>query len=239
MLDGLANEYYLTGQIEEAIAPCVAALTIWRALDYTEKVGLTLCRLSRINWLGGRNAEAEQHGRAAVAALETLPPGRELALAYGNLAHLGTRSTDSAEALYWGERAIALAERLGDHETLCYALNSMGAAEIESGYKGAAEIERGDLADEDVEKGRAKLERSLAIALEHGFEEHVARAYANLSVPGCTLQYPQAQIYLRDGIAYYSERDLQPRRRVRPGCRRARAWIRAIGSGRKKTPLPS
>jgi DNA-binding CsgD family transcriptional regulator/tetratricopeptide (TPR) repeat protein len=211
MLDGLANEYYLTGQVEEAIAPCEAALTIWRALDYTEKVGLTLCRLSRLNWLGGRNAEAEQHGRAAVAALETLPPGRELALAYGNLAHLGTRSTDSAEALYWGERAIALAERLGDHETLCYALNSMGAAEIESGYKGAAEIESGDVADEDVEKGRAKLERSLAIALEHGFEEHVARAYANLAVFRVVrYKYPQAQIYLRDGIAYCSERDLDP-----------------------------
>jgi predicted ATPase len=36
MLDGVANEYYLTGQVEEAIAPCKAALAIWRALDDTE-----------------------------------------------------------------------------------------------------------------------------------------------------------------------------------------------------------
>ena len=49
-------------------------------------------------------------------------------------------------ALFWGERAIALAERLGDHETLSYALNSVGAVEIASGD----------------ERGTAKLERSLA-----------------------------------------------------------------------------
>jgi DNA-binding CsgD family transcriptional regulator/tetratricopeptide (TPR) repeat protein len=196
MLEGLANEYYLTGQVEDAIAPCDATLTLWRALDNTEKVGATLRRLSRLNWLLGKNAEAKSHGLAAVAALETLPHGRELALAYGNLAHLGTRSTDSAEALYWGERAIELAERLGDYETLGYALNSVGAAEIENG---------------DEEEGRTKLERSLAIALEHGYEEHVARAYANLAIDQMLRhKYPEAEHYLRDGIAYCAERDLDP-----------------------------
>jgi DNA-binding CsgD family transcriptional regulator/tetratricopeptide (TPR) repeat protein len=196
MLDGVANEYYLTGQVEEAIAPCEAALAIWRAQDDTEKLGLTLRRLSRLTWLRGANAEAERHGRAAVAALETLPPGRELAMAYGNLAHLGTRSTDGTEALYWGERAIALAERLGDYETLSYALNSIGAAEINRG---------------DYQGGCAKLERSLAIALEHGNEEHVARAYANLAIHRvCVREYSQAESYLGDGITYCAERDLDP-----------------------------
>jgi DNA-binding CsgD family transcriptional regulator len=195
LLDGLANEHYLTGQIEEAFAPCEAALALWRALDRMEKVGQTLCRLSRLSWLLGRNDEADRHGHAAVAALETLPQGHELALAYGNLAHLGTRATDSAAALFWGERAIALAERLGDYETLSYALNSVGAAEITSGD----------------EQGRAKLERSLAIALEHGYEEHAARAYANLAIYSVLrLQRPQASAYLHEGIAYCAERDLDP-----------------------------
>jgi DNA-binding CsgD family transcriptional regulator len=193
LLDRLANELYLSGRTEEAIAPCEAALALWRALDRTEEIGRILRRLSRLSWSRGRNVDAEAHGLAAVTALEALPAGRELALAYGNLAHLGTRSTDSAKALYWGERAIALATRLSDYETLTYALNSVGAAEITSGD----------------EEGQLKLERSLALALEHGYEEHVARAYANLAIHRTLWRrFPQAEAYLRDGIAYCAERDL-------------------------------
>lgn len=195
LFDSLANEYYLTGQVQAAIAPCEAALTIWRALGQTEREGRTLRRLSRLSWFLGRNAEAGRLGLATVAALESVPPGRELAMAYANLAQVGTRTGDSAATLRWGERAIALAEPLGDHETICYALNSMGAAEIDNGD----------------EQGQIKLERSLAMALEHGYEEHAARAYANLAIHQIVLrQYPEGERYLQDGIAYCQERDLDP-----------------------------
>jgi len=195
LLDGLAHEYYLTGQMEDAIVPYEAALVLWRALDHKEQVGHTLRRLSRLSWFLGRNAEAKRYAAEAVEALETLPPSRELAMAYGNLAHLGTRADDSADTLFWGERAIALAERLHDLETVCYVLNSMGLAELANGD----------------ERGRTKLERSLTIALEHGYEEHAARAYANLAIYNVACRaYAQAEGYLRDGIAYCAERDLGP-----------------------------
>jgi DNA-binding CsgD family transcriptional regulator len=194
-LDGLANERFLTGRMEEAVAPYEAALALWRALDHTEKVGHTLRRLSRLHWFLGGNAEAERYAMAAVETLEMLAPGRELAMAYGSLAHLGTRAADSADTLLWGWRAIALAERLGDYETLSYALNSVGQVEMARG----------------VEEGRAKLDRSLAIALEHGYEEHAARAYANLAIfKVVSREYAEAERYLRDGIAYCSEHDLGP-----------------------------
>ena len=96
VLDGLSNEYYLTGQIEEAIAPCEAALALWRALDQQREVGRTLRRLSRLSWGRGRNAQAERYGLEAVETLETLPPDRELAMAFANMAHLSTRTTDTA-----------------------------------------------------------------------------------------------------------------------------------------------
>jgi DNA-binding CsgD family transcriptional regulator/tetratricopeptide (TPR) repeat protein len=195
LLDGLANERFLTGRMEEAVAPYETALALWRALDHTEKVGHTLRRLSRLHWFLGSNAEAERYAMQAVETLETLPPGRELAMAYGSLAHLGTRAAASADTLFWGERAIALAERLGDDETLSYALNSVGQVEMASG----------------VESGRAKLDRSLAIALEHGYEEHAARAYANLAINRIVSRaYAEAERYLQEGIAYCAEHDLGP-----------------------------
>ena len=130
-MDELAYEHYLTGHIEDALATCEAALPIWRALERTEQVGHTLRRLSRLHWFLGSHAEAERYGLAAVELLETLPPGRKLAMAYANMANLRMVESDTADALIWGERAIALAERLGDTETLSYALNSVGTAQLE------------------------------------------------------------------------------------------------------------
>ena len=71
-------------------------------------------RLSRLHWFLGSHAEAERYGLAAVELLETLPPDRKLAMAYANMANLRMVESDTADALIWGERAIALAERLGD-----------------------------------------------------------------------------------------------------------------------------
>ena len=54
-----------------------------------------------------------------------------------------------------------------------------------------------------------KLERSLALALEHDLEEHVARAYTNLATKTLDLaDYPAADRYLAEGIEYSRERDL-------------------------------
>jgi DNA-binding CsgD family transcriptional regulator len=100
---------------------------------------------------------------------------------------------DLEGARLWGGRAIALAERLGDQETLCHALNNVGAAEFNSGDT----------------RGRAKLERSLRVALEHGFEEHVARAYTNLAESAVMFRdYAPAITFHRQGIAYCMEHDL-------------------------------
>lgn len=193
LLDSLSNEHYLTGHIDDAVEPCESALAIWRALDHREHAGRDLRRLSRLNWFLGKNAEAARHGEAAVELLETLPPGRELAMAYGNMSHLRMLESDNAATLFWGRRAIDLAEQLHDTETLSYALNNIGSA----------------LLDERDDAGWAQLERSLALALEHGYEEHAARAYANLAGNKVAChEYSQAADYFQNGIAYCAERDL-------------------------------
>jgi DNA-binding CsgD family transcriptional regulator len=193
LLDGLSQESYLSGHIRDAVQPCEAALALWKTLQRQEWVGRELRRLSRLNWFLSRNAEAERYGLASVELLETLPVGRELAMAYANMANLRMVESDTAQTALWGERAIKLAERLDDGETLSYALNSLGTAELEVGD----------------ERGWGRLERSLTIALEHGYEEHVARAYANLSINMIGRRdYLQARIYITEGMAYCSERDL-------------------------------
>ncbi len=196
LFEGCAHECYLTGQEEEAMQARQDALRIWRQLDRPDKVGQTLRWLSRISWMLGKPGDAEQYAVEAVRLLETLPPSAELAMAYSNRAQLYMLAEDNAEAVRWGERAIALAESLGDVETLVHALNNVGSAQRYT---------------QDDERGRANLERSLRLALERGWEEHASRAYANLASGAVEARdYSRAARYLRDGIAYCAEHDLDP-----------------------------
>jgi DNA-binding CsgD family transcriptional regulator len=90
-------------------------------------------------------------------------------------------------------RAIELAEPLGETEILVHALNNLGGAETLR----------------DFPAGVGKLERSLALALDAGLEEHVARAYTNLGTGSVRLRrYGEAERYLSAGLAYCEEHDL-------------------------------
>ena len=89
-----------------------------------------------------------------------LPPGPELAMAYSNLAQLRMLDHDLEGTLQWGNRAIALAEQLGETETLVHALANVGAARRFAGD----------------DQGHEELERSLQLALDRGLLDHAGRA---------------------------------------------------------------
>jgi tetratricopeptide (TPR) repeat protein len=145
-------------------------------------------------WFLGQRAEAEHYAAEAIALLETLPPGSELAMAYSNRAQLHMLMDETADAIRLGSQAIALAETLGDDEILSHALNIVGTAELIA---------------EEIQSGKAKLERSLQLASKHELHEHIARAYTNLGSEGVKKRdYAWAMPYLNDGIAYSLERDL-------------------------------
>src|SRR5690349_899763 len=60
-----------------------------------------------------------------------------------------------------------------------------------------------------MSRGLFHLERSLQLALEEGWEEHVARIYTNLAC--CAVMsraYPVAERFLQQGLAYCAEHDL-------------------------------
>jgi DNA-binding CsgD family transcriptional regulator len=114
-------------------------------------------------------------------------------MAYSNLSQLAMLAANTDEALAWGDRAIELAERLGQTEILIHALNNVGTAEMQASQPA----------------GQPTLERSLALALAHGLEEHAARAYTNLAWDALDHRdYPLAARYHDEGIRYCTDHDL-------------------------------
>jgi DNA-binding CsgD family transcriptional regulator len=192
LLESYSYECYLTADLEEALAARRQAVAAYRALGDRRREGDQLRALSRLLMLrlSAGNTEAEEAGRQAVELLERLPPSRELAAAYSNVAQLRMITDDRADAIAWGTKAITLAEQLGDTEVLIHALNNVGHC---------------DWTDAGIEM----LERSLRLALDAGLDEHAARGYSNLARHlSWVRSYDRAERYLEEGIAYTDERDL-------------------------------
>ena len=193
LLERLSYEYYLFDQIEEAIRQREASLALWREADVQLKVGDNLRWLSRFHWFNGRKAEAERYAAEAVELLEHMPPGRELAMAYSNLAQLCMLSSAIDPTLEWGNKALELATRLGDLETQAHALNNIGTVKYA-----------------DLDGGSEELHRSLQLSLENGWDEHAARAYVNICSKNVRHRDlgPAPMQLLEEGMAYCEERDL-------------------------------
>lgn len=197
LLEKLSFAYYMTDHVERSIDARREALAIWRTCGDRLKEGETLRWLSRLTWFAGPRAEAYRYADAAIATLEPLPPGPELAMAYSNYAQLAMLAYDVDSAIEWAQRAIALAQRLGNEartdEILSHALNNLGAARMIAGDSA----------------GWADLERSLQLAKKHGLQEHVARAYVILSWRSLTSRkYDAALQWLAEGLSYSEAHDL-------------------------------
>lgn len=190
-----AYECYLINQIGNALAAQEHSLHLYRQQANQLRTGDTLRFLSRLQWFGGNRGTASTSAHESVQVLEQLPPSRELALAYSNFSQLNMLADNMPQTLHWGEKAIALAERLKDPEILCHALNNVGSIlQKTPGHE---------------EEGAFKLNQSLSIALANGYHEHAARAYTNM---GCFYvlikKYEKARKALDEGLTYCEEHDL-------------------------------
>ena len=117
VLERRSQECYLTDQSDEAIAALEEALECRRALGDRLGEGRSLRRLAEILWCPGRTGESGRAAREAVAVLERLPASRELAKAYAWLARSVGEADGWEAGTRWAERALQLAEDLGDNET--------------------------------------------------------------------------------------------------------------------------
>jgi predicted ATPase/DNA-binding CsgD family transcriptional regulator len=193
LLDAFADQAGIVDRLDEAIGARREALALHRAARERAREGEDLAVLASTLVRAGRNDEAEDASRRAIRVLRALPRGRSLARAYRIQANLRMLNRDRREAVRWSRRAIALAARVGDQETLIAGYNTLGAAMLV-------------YADD---RGRVHLERSLALARQAGLHELVAIAFINLgSACGEVYRFADADRYLTAGIQYATERDL-------------------------------
>lgn len=188
-----AFELHVTGEIAAAIKWQGRALAIFESMDDRMHRGDGLRFLSRLHYLNGHRNLAEQAGHQAVALLDEFSGTAELALAYANLAHLAMLAEDAEEAVRWSEKAIPIADALARDDILATIFNNYGTA----------------IQYRDPERAFSLLERSIALGLATGAQEHVARAYTNKCwMLMSARRHSEALVAQQQGIAFCIEHDL-------------------------------
>jgi DNA-binding CsgD family transcriptional regulator len=194
LLDGYALECQFSGVLDEAIDARQAAATLWRDAGDAERQAISKARQAHSLVVAGRNAEGED---ALREALELIEPDAESVAAVTVRrwsAHLRMLDRDTEDAIREGERAVLLAERLGDQESIVHGLSSIGSAMIVAGR---------------VEDGRQQLEKSWVMADRLRSDFWTANALGNLGTAcGEMYCFEHAEAYLRRGIEFCGERDL-------------------------------
>jgi DNA-binding CsgD family transcriptional regulator/tetratricopeptide (TPR) repeat protein len=193
LFESHSYECVLIDQMDAAIASREMAFRLRQEQGNLLRAGDNLRWLSRLIWFRGDGERARASAREAIAMLERLPAGRELAMAYSNMSQLCMLSEDGQEAVQWGERALDLAERFGLTEISVHALNNIGSAEVLMGKS----------------DGTAKVQRSLELALAHNMHEHAGRAYTSLIYHALVARdYARTEEHLAKGLAYTREREI-------------------------------
>ncbi len=189
-----AYEAGLALEIEETvIAATEKAVTLWTHLGRKDRVSRNLRRLSRLYWFRGEGALAVRYADEAVEALAGEAPGGELAMALGVRAQLLMFDDRFSEAIDLSQKALNLAEEVGDIETRVHALNNIASSMLYSG---------------DV-KGKPYFEESLALSLEHGLHEQSIRVYVNYAEYAVFgHEFELAERILEEGIAFCARHDL-------------------------------
>jgi DNA-binding CsgD family transcriptional regulator/tetratricopeptide (TPR) repeat protein len=206
LLESRAYQCYLTEQVDEALSAQTEALELYRAAGNRLKEGDMLRWISRSQYLAARLDDARGSARTAIAMLEEFPPGVELSLAYAHMAHVAQVDLDFESTLQWGERAIALSTGLGFETLLVDPTISVGIVEAIAGL------------------GTARLERGLELALDHGTDDCVGRAYGGLAFAAVRRKDgAAAEQWLTAGLEHTAERDLDSRRLYLLGWRAALA----------------
>jgi DNA-binding CsgD family transcriptional regulator/tetratricopeptide (TPR) repeat protein len=193
LYEGLADEYAVLDRWEQTEKARRSALALRRELGDQEHVGANLRVLSTTLWRLCRGEESDQAAEEAVRVLEALPPGKELAWAYGNLAasgmNMGNYGAGTQEYL---RKAQDIGEKFGYLDVQCFTLNAAGLSLVDTSGE-----------------GMPQLRESLRIARAAGLPEHAGRAYSSIMEACAKLQrFADSDRYYDEGLAYCEGREL-------------------------------
>jgi DNA-binding CsgD family transcriptional regulator/tetratricopeptide (TPR) repeat protein len=198
LLDDYAVEAQMCGGLDAAIAALREAVALWREQGQAGSAAISLARLARWFVLGGRNAE----GEAALLEAQALVAGDANAPASGVVrrcaAAMRMLDRDCDEAIALATVSLAQAEHESDERSIVQLLITLGCAHVDSNR---------------FDAGLLHLERALALAERLGSDFLVGQVLANLgSSCGEAIRLDLAETYLRRGIAFGAEHDLDAAR---------------------------
>jgi DNA-binding CsgD family transcriptional regulator/tetratricopeptide (TPR) repeat protein len=128
LLGQQALSCFPTDQYTIGIAALEEEVALRRQIGDRSGEGSALSRLSTFLWCPGRTAESRARAHEAVAVLEVLPPGAELAHAYLVLANKYAWASRNDEAIDWATRARELAVQVGAERVAARAASVIGSS---------------------------------------------------------------------------------------------------------------
>jgi DNA-binding CsgD family transcriptional regulator/type II secretory pathway predicted ATPase ExeA len=190
-----AEECLLAGRFDAAAQSLDEARRLQAAAHNPLAEGVVCRMLARAEWLRGDVAAGRAQAQRAVALLAAADaPAVERALACAAVAHMHLLAETAEVAIHWAGQALAMLPAQAPAHARSYALNTLATARLR--------------ADDDPLVW-AQLRESLALALQHGLDEHAARAHVNLaSLAIVHRHHAQALAACREGIAFCAARDI-------------------------------
>jgi DNA-binding CsgD family transcriptional regulator len=207
------QEGFVTDMRREAIEALGEAIALRRAVGLVEPLAEALLLRSRMLACGAETAQANADIDEAAAVLESTPESAALAQTYAMKTAWAMVEHDVSEARHWGDRAIAVAEHVGDTDARVRTLN----------YLGTTELLRG------LDVGQARLEQSIALAKEHDLPPSAGLGYINLCGSlGHRRRWHDADRLLAEGLDYCAQHGLE----AWAECLRGRQAESALAQGR-------
>jgi DNA-binding CsgD family transcriptional regulator len=177
----------------EAIDSYRTAAELWHQDGNRLKYGYLLSRQASVLSMAGDRDEAGEIIDRAIAVLESLPRGPELAYAYRNKALHHTYLGENPQAIAMADKTLALAKQLGDAYLSILAREAVGMCWLAV----------------DHARGLEYLEETLSLALDNQIEGRVGALYGNMSMAYVDVyHFDRAERLIAEGIAYATERDL-------------------------------
>ena len=187
LLEGRANECFLTTQFEAAADAMRRALDCYVELGDTLREGNALRWLSHLVWQTGVLAEAREIALRAVAVLEPLGPAWQLVTAYCQVAQLLLADEDPAGAAVWAARAAELADRMHHKRAAIDARRTVGWVEFFTRQPG----------------GLDKLEQCIGLYLAAGLEADAATTRVVIARTAARFRlHDVAKFHISAGLAY-------------------------------------